>query len=88
MIKIYDQTIKKINSHPNPEYICTSFERQAVESWKDKFLLNSELYGSQNGNYPWKELEVGAIVKKSKLEPTEKNSKLEPSQKNSKGKPS
>ena len=52
MNKIYDQTIEKINSHPNPEKLCSSYEKQAVELWKDKFLHNAELYGSQNGNYP------------------------------------
>ena len=35
---IYDQTIKKINSHPNPEQICSNIERQAIDSWRDKFI--------------------------------------------------
>ena len=52
MNKIYDQTVAKINSHPNPEYICSNYEKQAVESWKEKFLQNAEQYGSQNGKYP------------------------------------
>ena len=44
----YEQVIKRLN---RVEYdICSKMEKNALDSWIKRFVDNSHLHGSQNGN--------------------------------------
>ena len=49
---VYEQVTKKLNSIRNPQKVCLNIEKQAVESWIDKFKDNADIYGTHNGQYP------------------------------------